>query len=52
VLPTAKLIARLHRGRAATERECPECLGVIPVAARRCQHCTSEVVAATEAPPR
>jgi large conductance mechanosensitive channel len=27
----------------ATERECPECLSEIPVAARRCMYCTSEV---------
>jgi len=29
------------------ERECPECLSVIPAAARRCSHCTSEVTPAT-----
>ncbi|SEG67232.1 large conductance mechanosensitive channel [Thermomonospora echinospora] len=52
VLPTTKLIARLHRGERATERDCPECLSAIPVAARRCRYCTCEVVAATEAPPQ
>jgi large conductance mechanosensitive channel len=41
------------RGRADEDepvtRECPECLSVIPGAARRCSHCASEVtpVAAT-----
>lgn len=32
---------------APVERECPECLSVIPSAARRCSHCTSEVTPAT-----
>ena len=41
------------RGRAADDepvtRECPECLSVIPGAARRCSHCASQVtpIAAT-----
>jgi large conductance mechanosensitive channel len=41
------------RRRSAEEspvtRECPECLSVIPGAARRCSHCTAEVtpIAAT-----
>jgi large conductance mechanosensitive channel len=30
----------------ATTRECPECLSEIPIAARRCAFCTSEVAAA------
>jgi hypothetical protein len=25
--------------QAATTRQCPECLGTVPRAARRCQHC-------------
>jgi large conductance mechanosensitive channel len=29
------------------ERECPECLSIIPSAARRCSHCASEVTPAT-----
>lgn len=51
VLPTTKLIERLDRGKEATERECPQCLSDIPIAARRCRFCTSEVVPATETPP-
>jgi large conductance mechanosensitive channel len=44
VKPMAALTAR----RAAQPdtppaRECPECLSVIPAAARRCSHCTVEV---------
>jgi large conductance mechanosensitive channel len=30
----------------ATTRQCPECLSEIPIAARRCAFCTSEVQAA------
>ena len=29
------------------ERECPECMSIIPSAARHCSHCTSEVTPAT-----
>jgi large conductance mechanosensitive channel len=50
VLPTTKIIERLDRNQEATERECPECLAEIPIAARRCQFCTSEIVPATETP--
>jgi len=32
-------------------RECPECLSDIPVAARRCAFCTSEVTPGTPAAP-
>jgi len=31
---------------APVERECPECLSLIPAAARRCSHCTTEVTPA------
>ncbi|TMR01852.1 MscL family protein [Actinomadura soli] len=50
VLPTTKLIERMDRRREATERECPQCLGEIPIKASRCRHCTIEVVPATEIP--
>jgi large conductance mechanosensitive channel len=50
VLPTAKLIERLDRGKEAIERECPQCLSEIPIKARRCRYCTAELVPATEAP--
>ncbi|SFP58800.1 large conductance mechanosensitive channel protein MscL [Actinomadura madurae] len=50
VLPTTKLIERMDRGKEATERDCPECLSEIPIKARRCRHCTAEVVPATEVP--
>jgi large conductance mechanosensitive channel len=43
VLPIGKLMERVVRSKVATERECPECLSEIPVAARRCMYCTSEL---------
>lgn len=44
VVPVNELTARLHRGEAPpdpTTRKCPECLSEVPVAARRCAHCTT-----------
>jgi large conductance mechanosensitive channel len=46
--PTAKLTALANRNKLATERSCPECLSLIPVDAKRCMYCTSEV---TPVPP-
>jgi large conductance mechanosensitive channel len=43
VAPAAKVTALANRNKAETERQCPECLSMIPVAARRCMYCTSEV---------
>ncbi|RSN68459.1 MULTISPECIES: large conductance mechanosensitive channel protein MscL [Actinomadura] len=43
VLPMSKLIERMDRNKEVTERDCPECLGSIPVKARRCRFCTAEV---------
>jgi len=43
VAPSEKLMALTARNQAATDRECPECLSQIPVAAKRCKFCTSEV---------
>jgi large conductance mechanosensitive channel len=34
-----------------TTRECPECLSMIPIAAKRCMYCTSIVPAAAPAAP-
>jgi large conductance mechanosensitive channel len=50
VLPTTKLIERMDRGKEATERECPQCLSEIPIKARRCRYCTTEVVPTAEMP--
>ena len=43
VAPMAKLVLRLYGAREATERDCPECLSSIPIAARRCKYCTVEL---------
>jgi large conductance mechanosensitive channel len=44
VSPMNALQARMSRGEAPpdpTTKQCPECLSEIPIAARRCAHCTS-----------
>lgn len=43
VAPMAKVLLRIHGQKVATERECPECLSSIPIAASRCKYCTVEV---------
>ncbi len=46
VVPVNRLTARLNRGEAPpdpTTRKCPECLSEVPIAARRCAFCTTEV---------
>jgi large conductance mechanosensitive channel len=43
VAPAAKMTALANRNKEAADRPCPECLSMIPVAARRCMYCTSEV---------
>ena len=43
VKPMAALLARMDRNKAATERDCPQCLSSIPMAATRCKYCTVEV---------
>ena len=45
VTPVSKLLGLTERHKAATERECPECLSQIPVAATRCKFCTASVPA-------
>jgi large conductance mechanosensitive channel len=44
VAPMNALAARRSRGEAPptpTTKRCPECLSEIPIAARRCAHCTA-----------
>jgi len=43
VAPAARMTALANRNKAATDRQCPECLSTIPVGARRCMYCTAEV---------
>ena len=49
VAPTEKLMTLAARNQAATDRPCPECLSQIPVDAKRCKYCTSEVPPAPKA---
>ena len=41
--PANRITTLTSRNQAATERDCPECLQSIPVAAKRCMYCTAEV---------
>jgi large conductance mechanosensitive channel len=43
VLPIGKLVSLAERNKAATQRDCPECLSQIPVRATRCKFCTAVV---------
>jgi large conductance mechanosensitive channel len=46
VLPTNTLMARMKRGEVPpppSTRACPQCLSDIPIAAKRCSHCTQLV---------
>jgi large conductance mechanosensitive channel len=46
VTPVNALVARMHRGEQPpdpTTKKCAECLSEIPIAARRCSHCTQPV---------
>ncbi|HET7429023.1 MAG TPA: large conductance mechanosensitive channel protein MscL [Gaiellales bacterium] len=48
VKPMNALTARTRpEDEEPATRECPECLSVIPGAARRCSHCTSQVTPVT-----
>lgn len=51
VAPITRLLERSRRGQAATERDCPECLSAIPLAASRCKYCTTAVPPVTMTPP-
>ena len=48
VLPVNTVMARMRKGAAPpdpTTKSCPECLSTIPIAARRCAFCTSQLQA-------
>jgi large conductance mechanosensitive channel len=47
VKPMNALTARSRPDEEPVTRECPECLSVIPSAARRCSHCASQVTPVT-----
>jgi large conductance mechanosensitive channel len=46
VAPMSRLVALTQRNKVATERECPECLSLIPVLATRCKYCTAAMPSA------
>ena len=50
VLPVTRIMALSEKKAEATERECPECLSQIPLAARRCMYCTAQIPPAQETP--
>jgi large conductance mechanosensitive channel len=50
VLTVTRIMARSTAETEATERECPECLSKIPLAARRCMYCTAEIAPAQGTP--
>jgi len=43
VLPLNTLLARMKKPAPPATKHCPECLSEIPLAARRCAHCTQLV---------
>jgi large conductance mechanosensitive channel len=46
VVPVNALVARSRRSAKPadpTTKKCPECLSEIPIAAKRCAHCTSQL---------
>ena len=48
VVPVNAVMARARRGEAPpdpTTKQCPECLSQVPIGARRCAFCTSELKA-------
>lgn len=51
-LPVTKMLERLQRNQAPTERECPQCLSSIPVKATRCKFCTAVVEPVQFTPPQ
>jgi large conductance mechanosensitive channel len=46
LIPVTKVLEMSEKAEEATEKECPECLSKIPLAARRCLYCTSVVAPA------
>jgi large conductance mechanosensitive channel len=51
VAPAGKISDLAGRNKAATERDCPECLQSIPIGAKRCMFCTAEVPAVGQPDP-
>ena len=48
IVPYRQIMARMKRGEAepdATTKVCPECANTIPIEARRCGYCTTQLAA-------
>jgi large conductance mechanosensitive channel len=45
VVRATEMLRRKEEPAPATVRPCPECLGEVPIAARRCRHCTAVIPA-------
>lgn len=46
VLPMNKVLARIKKPASAatpSTKDCPECLSQVPLAAKRCAHCASQI---------
>ena len=43
VVPVGRLLDMLTRKQATAERDCPQCLSSIPIAARKCLYCNSDL---------
>jgi large conductance mechanosensitive channel len=43
LIPAERIASMTEKRHQTTERQCPECLSDIPIAARRCKFCTAEV---------
>ncbi len=55
VAPMNAIMARRKSGEAPpdpTTKQCPECLSVVPIAARRCAFCTQLLDVSSAKPPR
>jgi large conductance mechanosensitive channel len=51
VSPMSRLLAYTQRNKAATQKQCPECLSQIPAGAKRCMYCTAPLPPADDAAP-
>src|SRR6266851_9718638 len=50
VVPVTRIMSVTEKKQESTQRECPECLSQIPLAARRCMYCTAQIPPAQSTP--
>jgi large conductance mechanosensitive channel len=43
VLPMNKFLGRMKKQEAPTTKQCPMCIMEIPISAKKCPHCTSNI---------